>query len=107
VRFTVYLTARAIRDLESAREYIRQFAPETADRWYCEVLEKLLRLEQNPQLPSLAPENAEFPFELRQLLIRKRSRRANRALYTIVGDQVRVLAICRPGQPLITRDDIK
>lgn len=106
MRFTVYLTARAIRDLESAREYIRRFAPETADRWNCEILEKLLRLEQNPQSRPLAPEDTEFPFELRQLLIRTRVG-ANRALFTIVGDQVRVLAIRRPGQPLITRDDIK
>jgi len=107
VRFTVYLTVRAIRDLESSREYIARFAPETAGRWYCEILEKLLRLEENPQSRPLAPEGAEFPFEIRQLLIRTKSRRANRALFTIVGDQVRVLAIRRPGQPLITRDDIK
>ncbi len=105
--FTVFLTARAIRDLDSAREYVAKFAPETAERWYLGILEALLRLERNPESRPIAPESAEFPFEVRQLLIRGKSRRANRALFTIVGDEVRVLAIRRPGQPLITADDIK
>lgn len=105
MRFTVLLTARALRDLRDARDYIRQWAPETADRWYRSFLEALLRLEENPESRSLATENAEFPFELRQLLFRTKSRLANRALFTIVGDEVRVLAIRRPGQPLITKED--
>jgi len=107
VRFTVVLTARAISDLEAAREYLRQFAPETAERWYLSFLETLLQLETSPEIWPLAPESAEFPFDLRQFLFRTRSRRANRALFTIIGDEVRILAIRRPGQPLITQDDIK
>jgi len=106
VPFTVLLTARAIQDLENARDYIRQSAPETADRWFASFLDALLRLEENPESRSLAPENAEFPFELRQFLFRTRSRLANRALFTIVGDEVRILAIRRPGQPLITGEDL-
>jgi hypothetical protein len=53
----------------------------------------------------LAPENIAFPFELRQFMFRTKSRLANRALFTIVGSEVRVLAIRRPGQPLITGTD--
>lgn len=106
MRFTVVLTARAIRDLDAAREYLRQFAPQTAERWYLSFLETLLQLETNPETWPLAPETAEFPFDLRQFLFRTRSRRANRALFTIVGEEVRVLAIRRPGQPLLTQDDI-
>jgi hypothetical protein len=93
-------------DLESAREYLRQFAPETADRWYLSVVEALLALETNPASRAIAPEDSAFPFELRQLLIRTKSRHANRALFTIVGNEVRVLAIRRPGQPLITAADL-
>jgi plasmid stabilization system protein ParE len=106
VRFTVLLTARAIQDLEHARDYIRRSSPETADQWYRSFLEALLRLEENPELRSLAAENAAFPFELRQFLFRTKSRLANRALFTIVGDEVRILAIRRPGQPLITAGDV-
>lgn len=106
MRFTVLLTDRAVRDLNQGRDYIRQSSPETADRWYSSFLKALLRLEENPQARSLAPENADFPFELRQFLFRTRSRLANRALFTIVGNEVRILAIRRPGQPLFTRKDV-
>lgn len=107
MRFTVFLTGRALRDLVDARDYIRQSAPETADRWYFSFLEALLRLEQHPKAWPIAPESDEFPFELRQFLFRTKSRRANRALFVIAGTEVRVLAIRRPGQPLITREDIR
>lgn len=50
MRFTVVLTARAIRDLEAAREYIRQFAPETAGRWHLSFLATLLQLETRPDI---------------------------------------------------------
>jgi plasmid stabilization system protein ParE len=94
-------------DLNAAREHLRQFAPETADRWYLSFLEALLQLEANPEIWPLAPETSEFPFDLRQFLFRTKSRRANRALFTIIGDEVRILAIRRPGQPLITKDDVE
>ncbi len=107
MRFTVLLTARAIRDLENARDFVGQSAPETAERWFRAFLLALLRLEANPQSYSLAPETAKFPFELRQFLFRTKSRRANRALFRVVGNEVQVLAIRRPGQPLVTRDDLE
>lgn len=104
--FTVVLTARALRDLQDARDYIRQSAPETADHWYYSFLQALLRLEENPESRSLAPENQEFDFELRQFFFRTKSRLASRALFTIAGNEVRVLAIRRPGQPLIAGGEI-
>jgi len=107
VRYTVFLTARATNDLDSARQYIRQAAPETAEHWHRTLLLALLRLETNPEIWPIAPESAEFGFELRQFLFRTKSRLANRALFTIVGSEVRVLAIRRPGQPLATKDDIQ
>ncbi|MEX0977966.1 MAG: type II toxin-antitoxin system RelE/ParE family toxin [Pirellulales bacterium] len=106
MRFTVRLTARAIRDLDDARNYIRRSAPETAERWYLGFLDALLRLERQPEMWPLAPEDSEFSFELRQFLFRTKSRQANRALFVIIGNEVRVLAIRRPGQPLIGKEDI-
>lgn len=106
MNYHVRLTNRAARDLEEARDYISQSAPAAARRWYLGFLHALLVLEKLPARWPLAPENAEFPFELRQFLYRTKSRRTNRALFTIVGDEVRVLAIRRPGQPFITADEI-
>jgi len=88
------------------RNYIGQSSVEAANRWHNGFLNALLRLENNPELRSLAPECKEFPFELRQFFFRTKSRLANRALFMIVGDEVRILAIRRPGQPLVMTDDL-
>jgi len=61
-------------------------APEAAERWCRGILAALLRLEQHPEVSPLAPENAAFDFDLRQFLVRTKSRLANRALFTIVGN---------------------
>jgi plasmid stabilization system protein ParE len=96
VRFTVLLTARALRDLAQARDYIRESAPEAAEHWYFGFLEALLRLEQNPEAWPIAPESGEFPFELRQFLFRTKSRQANRALFAIAGSEVEFLQYAGP-----------
>ncbi len=107
MRYKVHVSARAIRDLESSRDYLAQHAPETVEQWYSAILDSLNTLENDPHRWSLAPESARFPFELRQLMIRSKSRKANRALFVVLGDQVRVLAVRRPGQPLVTQRDIE
>jgi plasmid stabilization system protein ParE len=104
--FEVFLTDRARRDLDNARAFIARHAPETAEKWYADFLTALLALETNPQAYPLAEESKEFLFELRQFLHRTRSRRTNRALFTIVGEQVRVLAIRRPGQQAVQPGDL-
>lgn len=107
MRYTIVLTARAIRDLDVARSFLRQLAPETAEKWYVGFLESLAKLESQPELWPHAPENAQFSYELRHFFYRTKSRRANRALFTIVGNEVRILAVRRPGQPLITKKDLE
>lgn len=107
MRFTVALTARAVRDLDSACAYIGQASPEAAKRWRVGLLKAVLQLGANAEIWPLAPESEQFPFELRQCLFRTKSRRANRILFTIDGDHVRVLAIRRPGLPLVTKDDFE
>lgn len=104
--FTVILSNRALRDLEVAREYLRSVAPDIAERWYRTLLDALRQLEGDPLSWPLAPESEKFPFELRQFLFRTKSRRANRALFMVVGNEVRILAIRRPGQPLVTKRDV-
>lgn len=102
----VFLTTRAQKDLKTARSYIAKFSPEAAERWYFDFIESLLDLETRPESRPMAPEEGQFAFDLRQYIFRPKSGKPNRALFTIVGNQVRVLAIRRPGQRLITPDDI-
>jgi plasmid stabilization system protein ParE len=107
MRFEVYITDRAYRDLIEARQYIANRAPEAADRWYFGFLEALLALESQPQTWALAAEDRDVPFELREFLYRTRSGAVSRALFTIVSDQVRVLAIRRPGQDSVGLEDLE
>jgi plasmid stabilization system protein ParE len=103
----VILTDRAIRDLNDATRYISRHAPETAEKWRRDFLESLLTLENNPHAYSLAEESKEFPFELRQYFYRTRSRRLNRALFVVLENQVRILAIRRPGQEAVGPHDLR
>ena len=50
----------------------------------------------------LAPESDQVDEEIRQYIYRTKSRRANRALYTVRGDTVYILCIRRPGQRLLS-----
>lgn len=105
--YQVQLTERAISDLEEARRFIAQSAPETAQKWHTRFLEALKRLADNPEFCPLAPETTKVKYELRQFLFRTKSRNANRVLFTIIEGEVRVLAIRRPGQPLATPADLR
>ncbi len=107
MRFEVLITARAQSDLNEARAFIAKHAPEAAERWYFGFLEALLSLEQSPRTWPVAEEDQSFPFELRQYLYRSRNGSVSRALFTIVDQQVRVLAIRRPGQGLVAPDDLR
>lgn len=105
--FEVIVTSRAQRDLNEARTYIARYAPETAEKWYIEFLRALCELENHPETHPIAAESKDLPFELRQFLHRTRSGRVNRALFTIVGSQVRVLAVRRPGQRAMKPEDLR
>lgn len=48
---------------------------------------------------------AERGLEVRQLIYRAKSGSASRAIFTIAGDEVRILRIMRPGQSNLTSED--
>lgn len=87
MRYEVYVTQRAQRDLNESRDFCS--------------------LESNPQVHPVAPESKDLPFELRQFIHRTRSKRVNRALFVISGSQVRVLAVRRPGQQAVGPEDLE
>lgn len=67
--FRVKQTAQADHDLDVILEWlISQQAGETGQRWFRGLKDTLNSLSELPHRCSLAPENVEFPFEVRQLL---------------------------------------
>lgn len=91
--FRVEQTQRAKRDLDAILEWLLEHeAGETGLRWFRRMKEAIDSLSELPHRCSLAPENADFPFEVRQLLYGSKPS-VYRILFTISGDRVIVLHI--------------
>lgn len=105
--YELIYTDRAKRDLLAATNAIAENAPEAAERWFAGFIAALASLRERATVFSLAPESQNCSIEVRQFIYRTKSRRANRALYTIRGSTVVILAIRRPGQDLLTDDELR
>jgi plasmid stabilization system protein ParE len=99
--FRVEITEQAERDGHAILDWlISEHAGETGLRWF-EGLEKAIAsLAAFPALCPLAPENAEFPFEIRHLLYGRKPH-VYQILFTIDGETVFVLHIRHGRRPPI------
>jgi len=105
--YDLVYTERAIRELNAAADYVAQFAPETAERWFNGFVAVLETLRRDAMIYGPAPESDFCSVDVRQFIYRTKSRRANRALYTIRQTSVYILTIRRPGQDLLTEDELR
>ncbi len=103
--FEVRLQAAAVEDLAAAYRYAAQHAPDAAARWLGRFQAALMTLEHDPGRCPLAPESRKSHRELREFLFGKRPF-VFRADYTIDGDCVSVLRICRAQRRLLTQDEL-
>jgi plasmid stabilization system protein ParE len=91
--FRVKTTAKAKRDLDVILRWLSsQAAGETGLHWFQGLKEALASLSDLPARCSLAPENAMFPFEVRQLLYGHKPYEY-RVLFTFEGGTVSILHI--------------
>lgn len=91
--FRVKQTPQADHDLDAILEWLlTQQAGEAGQRWFRKLKEAVTSLSELPERCSLAPENAEFPFEVRQLLYGRKPHQY-RVLFTIEADMVVILHI--------------
>jgi plasmid stabilization system protein ParE len=105
--YEIRVLARARQDLDELLTYISARSPEGAARLLARFEESLQTLQTNPSLAPLAPETSELEDDVRHILFRTRAGRTYRALFTVVGDQVRVLRIRGAGQRPLTRQDME
>src|SRR4051794_36535902 len=97
--YQVRVLARARADLDGIVAWIAERSPEGAARLVARFEEALVRLEQNPFVAPIASESQELGEEIRHVMFRTRAGRTYRALFVVVGDEVRVLRVRGPGQP--------
>lgn len=93
-------------EIEQAYLRIALDAPDTATRWYNDLLVAIESLASFPLRCSLAPEDEAFNVKIRHLLY-GRKRRRYRALFTIAKDTVHVLHFRHWAQRPMTRDEVK
>jgi hypothetical protein len=105
--YTVELTQGVIEDLDRLTTALAERWPEGARRIIPRFYAALPRLESFPLSCGLAYESRWFPEEVRHLLFKIRKGRAYRALFTVQGDRVRVLAVRAPGERPITPEDLE
>jgi plasmid stabilization system protein ParE len=99
--FRVETSARAAEDADLILEWlVSQHAGDSGLRWFLALEDAIASLANFPQRCPLAPENSEFPFEVRQLLYGRKPH-VYRILFTIEGETVHVLHIRHGrGRPL-------
>jgi plasmid stabilization system protein ParE len=91
--FRVESTFGAKDDLDDILAWLQaNEAGETGLRWFRKMEEAIASLSELPQRCPIAPENADFPFEVRQLLYGRKPHEY-RVLFTIDGDMVVVLHV--------------
>jgi plasmid stabilization system protein ParE len=91
--FRVEPTAQTQHDLDGILEWLlEQGAGEAGLRWFFKLEEAIASLSELPHRCPLAPEDKEFPFEVRQL-VHGRKPHQYRVLFTIDGDTVVILHI--------------
>jgi len=91
--FRVETTAQAERDGEAILVgLLAQDAGDSGIRWFLALEEAIASLATLPKRCPLAPENARFPFEVRQMLYGRKPH-VYRILFTIDEDTVYVLHI--------------
>ena len=102
--FRVELSAGAESDLDQILEWlIDQQAGETGLRWFLKLRETISSLRELPHRCSLAPESADFPFEVRQLFYGRKPHQY-RVLFAVDNDAVVILHI-RHGRRLPLAND--
>lgn len=103
----VVLLPAAEADVGHIFAWIHQRSPEGAATWYRRWLEVIDKLELSADGLAAAPEDADHPARIQQILFKTHRGKTYRALFTICGDTVYVLHVRGPGQDLMSADALQ
>lgn len=98
MKYRLVITPQARADIDRNADWwaIHHSVTEAID-WLRTVYTQLDDLDHFPQSCSLSRENDRFPFELRDKLVGKGTRRGYRAVFTIEDDEIVILTV-RAGE---------
>lgn len=106
MRFQIKVLRRADRDVDRILWWFsnQQKSPSGAATWFRSYEAALQRLSEFADSQSLSPESEYATHDVRHALFKTRRGRVYRILFTIVGDEARVLHVRGPGQNLVSVD---
>ena len=104
--FRLRVLPRAERDAQHIFDWLKARSPDGAIRWWLAFDEAVHKLIDHPNGYGLAPESDSVQYELRQFLFKTRRGRRYRGIFTVIGDEVRVLRVRGPGQPPLEPDEL-
>jgi len=107
VKYSLHILPRAEEDFLHMFSFIETRSPDGAKRWKQAFEAGLQRLENNPFIYGLAPEDVYFDFDLRQLLFKTKRGRMYRAVYRVDNDVVTIYRVRGPGQAPLVPDEIQ
>ena len=105
--FWLNVTAKARDDItRNASWWAEHHSLDQALRWYDAIYEQLDTLLQFPERHAVAQENDEFDYEIREKPVGLGPRPTYRAIFTIAGSEIRVLAVHRASQDALRPEDL-
>lgn len=108
MKYTVSILPQARRDIDrNAEWWAEHHSVDEAIRWSDTVYDQIATLAEFPQSHGLSAEREEFPYEIRDKLVGLGSRRGYRAIFTIKGDTVYVLAVRRAAQDVMRPGEVE
>ena len=109
MKYRLRTLRRARQDVEAIMNWIanKRKAPQGAVSWLQAYEKTAESLVNSPHSFGLAPENGHVEKEIRQFLFKTRRGRMYRGLFTIDGDEVLILRVRGPGQPVLQSDELQ
>lgn len=105
--YLVRLLASAANDLDQIIGWIAERSPDGATRLLTEFHKLLGILSTSAESYARAAEFDDDGYEIRQAFFRTRKGNTYRAIFLILGNEVRIVRIRGSGQPPLTSDEIK
>ncbi|MBX9679592.1 MAG: type II toxin-antitoxin system RelE/ParE family toxin [Gemmataceae bacterium] len=107
MKFKVRVLPFARKDLLTAVAWLKERSARGADRLADAFEKAVAEIVKDPQRFPLAVEDADVVVELRQYLFGTPHGRKHRIVFTIVGNEVRILHVRGPGQNRIDPSHVR
>lgn len=101
MKYTTFITARALADLKEIHSYIARDSPKHADRFVGRILDKIELLSSAPDGFGRALESDLVSYELRQMVVAP-----YRVLYRVQGKRVFIVHVRHAARHIAGRQEL-